>query len=183
MNNINNPSQSLAKRSKKQKSSFDFFRNNSLKEFMNFYKSNKNDPNFKKNRNTFIKQKSKNYYNNTSMITVENMHIINETLSQHTEKQFFNNKYRCFLGKDILDKIYFCPDDNIIIFNYEEANRIGVMLLEMLRYETELADYEFLFKQISQRYNEECDNLKKEKERIYEEYVNYILLKIFFLIL
>ncbi len=171
MSNIHNefPSSSSNKRNYKKQSTLQSMKNNSLKEFMNFYKSNKNEPNFRNNRNSFIQAKTKNYSNNTNLTSVENIQFINETLSQHTEKEFFNNKYKCFLGRDIIDKIYFCPDDNIIVLNYEEANKIGVMLLEMLRYESEIADYQFIFKQITQRYNEECENLKKEKETIYEE--------------
>lgn len=153
---------------KKKTSLVDLNRNNSMKEFLNFYQTNKKDPNFIKNRNSFIRQKVKNV-NNHKMILVQDLYIINETLSQHTEKLLFNNKYRCFLGKDIIDKIYFCPNDNIIFLNYEEANKIGVLFLELLRYEKELVDYEFLFKHISVKYNEECENLQNEKERIYEE--------------
>jgi hypothetical protein len=143
-------------------------RNTSFKEFLNFYQSNKKDANFKKNRNLFIKQKLKNL-NNHNMIYVEDLLIINETLSQHTEKVLLNNKFKCFLGKDIIDKIYFCPIDNIIFLNYEEANKIGILFLELLRYEKELADYEFLFRHISLKYNAECENLQKEKDIVYQE--------------
>lgn len=153
---------------RKKQSIIHLKRNTSLKAYFNFYQSNKKDENFKKNQDSFIKRKSKNS-NVHNMIHVEDLIIINETLSQHTEKVLFNNKYKCFLGKDIIDKIYFCPSDNIILLNYEEANKIGVLFLELLRYEKELADYEFLFKHISIKYNEQCENLQKEKERIYEE--------------
>ncbi len=158
----------FSSKTKKKASLVDLKKNNSLKEFLNFYQSNKKDPNFIKNRNAFIQQKAKNI-NNHNRIFVENLFIINETLSQHMDKVFFNNKHKCFLGKDILDKIYFCPSDNIVILNYEEANRIGVMFLELLRYEKELADYEFLFKHISVKYNEECEILLKQKEKNIQE--------------
>jgi len=166
--NTNNSIIGKSNLNKTKKSVIEFNKNNSLNEFMIFYKTNKKDPNFKRNKKTFFNEKFKiNKQLNT--IKLEELIIINETISQHTEKILLNNNYKCFLGKDIIHKIYFCPNDNIVIFNYEEANKIGVMLLEMLRYEAELADYECLFKNISIKYNEECENFRKEKGRILEE--------------
>lgn len=153
---------------KTKKTAIELNKNNSLREFMIFYKTNKKDPDFKKNKNTFINEKIK-INKSPNTIKVEELIIINETISQYTEKILLNNNYKCFLGKDIIDKIYFCPNDNIVILNFEEANKIGVMLLEMLRYEAELADYECLFKNISNKYNQECENFRKEKGRILQE--------------
>lgn len=157
-----------AAKNKKRKSVIDFRRNTSAKELMNYYKTYKNNPYFKKE--VLQKTKTKNSINN-SMIQIEDLHIINETLSQHTEKQLLNNKYKCFLGKDIIDKIYFCPEDNIVIFNFEEINKIGVMLLELLRTEAELSEYDFMLRHLGIKYDEELNKIQTERESLYKEYL------------
>ena len=81
-----------------------------------------------------------------------------------------NNKYKCFLGKDIVDKIYYCPEDNVIILNFEEANKIGLMLLELLRTEAEIIQYDILFKQISKKFEDELLSTQKERESFINEY-------------
>ena len=152
----------------KKQSAIDFKKTNTLKDLSYFYSLNKNKKNSKEYKNS-IKIKSKN--NSFSMLsTKEDIFIINETITEHSEKSLMNNKYKCFLGKDIVDKIYYCPEDNVIILNFEEANKIGLMLLELLRTEAEIIQYDILFKQISKKFEDELLSTQKERESFINEY-------------
>ena len=116
---------------------------------------------------TMIKKKLQ--VRNTKNIEVEQINIVNETLSAHSEIQIKNKKQKCFLGKDLIDKIYFCPDDNFVVLSFEEVNKLGLFLLESLRNEGENQEYQAVFEQIAPKFEEEIKALNVEKEEIKKE--------------
>jgi hypothetical protein len=103
---------------------------------------------------------------NTKKIEIEKINFINETLTSHSDIIINNRKQKCFLGKDLIDKIYFCPDDNFIILNYDEINKLGLFLLDYLRNDNEISNFDNMKGQIESKYEEEFIALNNEKEKI-----------------
>jgi len=141
--------------------------------FTNFMKIIKKYENLQNKENiTMIKKKLQ--FRNTKKMEIEQFNIINETLSSHSDIVVNNKKHKCFLGKDLIDKIYFCPDDNFVILNYEEINKLGLFLLDSLRNDSEIINFNNMLGQIESKYEEEFSALNNEKEKMQKEKEDFV---------
>ena len=116
---------------------------------------------------TIIKKKLQ--FRNTKTMELEQINIVNETLSAHMDIKINNRSHKCFQGKDLVDKIYFCPENNFVILNYEEINKLGLLLLDSLRGENEMNDANIIYGQIESKYEGELNALNSEKEKFMKE--------------
>jgi len=94
-------------------------------------------------------------------------------VSLTTEINVENTKKKCFFGTDLIDRIYFCPANSILVLDHNEAFKIGILLLESLRVESEnkflkirnenfIEDSNQKFKEINTKYDEEKQKFLKE---------------------
>ena len=89
--------------------------------FTNFMKVIKKYENLQHKENiTIIKKKLQ--FRNTKTMELEQINIVNETLSAHMDIKINNRSHKCFQGKDLVDKIYFCPENNFVILRRTLSN-------------------------------------------------------------
>lgn len=76
-----------------------------------------------------------------------------------------NKKF--FIGRDLIDRIYFCPSNGVVVLDYNETNKVGIMLLDYLRlesnYEVLRKDYEVILSDVDKKIEEECKKISSEK--------------------
>lgn len=108
-------------------------------------------------------------------ILFEDLILINEIITETTEANIDKSKCKGYIGRDLIDRIYFCPMNNVIVLDYNEANKLGVMLLDYLRIE---ADRENLKRELEYeinerhfKYEEEARRYEDEKQKFVDEYV------------
>lgn len=104
---------------------------------------------------------------------LEDILIINEAISDHSEVAISNSKKKMFLGRDLVDRIYFCPMNNIVVLDYNETNKIGILLLRYIRLEEQVENQQLelnaAITEISEKYemclkiaNEHTEKLREE---------------------
>jgi hypothetical protein len=85
--------------------------------------------------------------------------IVNEPISQNEENKSNNIFKKTFKGRDIIDKIYFPPIDSVVVFNQNELNKIGIILLDYLKLQK---NYDLL-----KTKHEESEILNKEENKMF----------------
>jgi hypothetical protein len=82
-----------------------------------------------------------------------------------------NKKY--FVGRDLIDRIYFCPANGVVVLDYNETNKIGIMLLDYLRlesnYEVVRKDYDVLLSDVNKKVEEESQKIYSEKNNLIKQ--------------
>lgn len=169
--------------------------NNNIKDMITFnddfnYKicdKSKRNKYYLNNPKTHIKFKIRHYQkensNLFSIIKKQNIKkskeivIINEPISQLNEISLFDtSKKKCYTGKDIIDRIYFCPANSIVVLDYNETNKLGILLLDYLRLEANQGNYKEEYdknlKELNQKFQEEVRRVNEEKERSLSELNN-----------
>ena len=85
------------------------------------------------------------------------------------DMNFNKFKKKTFVGRDILDKIYFLPSNAVVILNYNEANKIGIMLLDYLKLEKEFRSLNSKFEETILVHKEEIEKITYEKQDLYDQ--------------
>jgi len=111
--------------------------------------------------------------NQRSRPFVKNLIISIDPITEETELNSMRNNSKPFDTEDIVDRIYFCPEDLLAKFNVNELNKVGVLLIEYVRLEEaydklKKVSYE-RFMELNQKIQEDSKNFEEEKERMLKE--------------
>jgi hypothetical protein len=88
-------------------------------------------------------------------------------------KKIFTGDMNIYLNEDLIERIYFCPQNNNITLDANESNKVGILLLDYLRIEKEnkikSIEYENTLNEFVQKYEEEMTRFTTERESLLEE--------------
>ena len=105
-------------------------------------------------------------------ILINDLILINESISQNSKIPF-----REFNGKDLVDRLFKCPNDKFITLDYFEASKIAQIILEYMRSEKELKiiseDLKNEIKKLNILYNEEKNKQKNTEKELNELKIKY----------
>ena len=105
-------------------------------------------------------------------ILINDLILINESISQNSKIPF-----REFNGKDLVDRLFKCPNDKFITLDYFEASKIAQIILEYMRSEKELKiiseDLKNEIEKLNILYNEEKNKQKNTEKELNELKIKY----------
>lgn len=105
---------------------------------------------------------------------IKDLVIVNEVITNEVN---LGSKKKIFFGDDLIDKIYFCPPNDVIVLDYIETNKLGKMLIDYIHLEentnikkSEMEDFIQLLKQ---KYESEVKKIEEEKVDLVNQ-LNYL---------
>ena len=105
---------------------------------------------------------------------IKDLILVNEPITHLLEMNIDKKKKKCFTGRDIIDRIYFCPYNGIVVLDHNETNKVGIMLLDYLRLEENQDmirnEYEIIVNELSYKIENESKKFNDEKEKLINEY-------------
>jgi hypothetical protein len=88
-------------------------------------------------------------------------------------KPFNLNSNDLYLNNDLIERIYFCPQNSSITLDANESNKIGILLLDYLRIENENKEdqneYKKVLEEFIEKYKTEAENFINEKKELINE--------------
>jgi hypothetical protein len=109
---------------------------------------------------------------------VKNLIISIDPITEETELNSMKNNSKTFECEDIVDRIYFCPDDLLANFDPNELNKIGILLIEYVRLESAYENLKKVsydrFMELNHKIEEDSKNFDEEKEKLLKEYSYYL---------
>jgi hypothetical protein len=103
----------------------------------------------------------------------KDLFLVNEPISENIELNIEKTKQKCYIKGDLLEKLYFCPNNNVVILDYNDTNKIGTLLLDYIRmegeYERQKIEKERLIQEWKQNIEELIKKSNEEKEKLTNE--------------
>ncbi len=111
--------------------------------------------------------------NNKPKYLVKDFLISIDPITEQTELNNSKSNQKNFDCEDLVEKIYFCPDNLKASFDTNDLNKVGILLLDYSRLESAFENLKKLsqskFIELNQKIEEDAKNFEEEREKFYKE--------------